>query len=133
MALCKSHYTEEQIDAWLEGRTPEGYLKGITAGSMFMAEVDGLAVGFGHAAKGELLAVFVDPRSIRRGVGRALCECGMRLARGGDGKVSVRSTLNAVGFYKRLGFVQVGQSADYDNGVAVPVALMETITPDIDE
>ena len=97
----------------------------------YMAEIaDGVA-GFGTAANGELLAVFIDPGSTRRGVGRVLCEHGMRIAAGVGGKMRVRATLNAVSFYERIGFTTVGQSADDENGVAVPVVLMEAIVPDV--
>ena len=49
MAACKDFYTEEQIEAWLKGRSPEGYHEAINKGDMYVAEDNGHVVGFGHA------------------------------------------------------------------------------------
>jgi RimJ/RimL family protein N-acetyltransferase len=104
-ALCASHHTEEQIERWIERRTPEGYLEGIEADAMFVAVRDARVVGFGHAEPGHVVAVFVDPDVAGRGVGaRVLHEA---LRRAGRGPVVLESTLNAVRFYARYGFVEV--------------------------
>ena len=70
--LCKDYYTPYQIDKWLEKRSPEGYLKGIQNGEMYIAEWKNEIVGFGHAIAGEVVAIFEDPKHIGKGIGKVL-------------------------------------------------------------
>lgn len=125
-AFCREHYSEEQVQVLLMGRTAEGYLPAIERDEMFVMESDGLMVGFGHATQGEVQAVFVDPGWAGRGVGGALLEHALRLAaRGHEGPIQLKSTLNAVGFYEAHGFVEVGSTELDKHGMALPFVLME--------
>jgi putative acetyltransferase len=55
-------YTDEQLAAWLSGRTPEGYLRACASGEHFLvAEQEGAVVGFASWQDDELLALFVHP------------------------------------------------------------------------
>lgn len=108
--LCKETYESEQLDGWLQGKTPEGYLDGISKGEMIVAEKGGQIVGFGHAIPGEVLACFVHPSFVRQGVGRALMGMAVPMAQGGySTPVKVVATLNAVQFYEKMGFLEVGR------------------------
>lgn len=103
--LCRSHYTPTQIEAWIGRRQPAGYLPAIERKEMFVAEVAGKLVGFGHAVAGEVVAVFVDPAWTRRGVGRQLLTHALALAQGPEQRpVFLEATLNARSFYERCGF-----------------------------
>ena len=125
-AFCREHYSEEQVQVLLIGRTAEGYLPAIERDEMFVMESDGLMAGFGHATQGEVQAVFVDPGWARQGVGSALLEHALRLAeRGHEGPIQLKSTLNAVGFYEAHGFVEVGATELDKHGMALPFVLME--------
>ena len=125
-AFCREHYSEEQVQVLLTGRTAEGYQPAIERDEMFVMESDGLMVGFGHATQGEVQAVFVDPGWAGRGVGGALLEHALRLAaRGHEGPIQLKSTLNAVGFYEAHGFVEVGSTELDKHGMALPFVLME--------
>jgi predicted N-acetyltransferase YhbS len=124
-AACVDFYTSEQIEAWLGGRSPEGYHKGIKKGEMFVAEDNGEVVGFGHVVPGEIVAIFVDHGKHGMGIGKALVEHAIEMASDGERKVIVRATLNAIPFYEKSGFVKVKEDADIDNGVEVPVLIME--------
>lgn len=44
--ICKDFYTETQIQAWLEGRSPEGYYEGINNGEMYV-----LLLGYSPSSK----------------------------------------------------------------------------------
>ena len=124
-ALCAPHYAPEVIEGWLRGRVPEGYLPGIRSGSTFVAEVDKKVVGFGQSKPGEVLAVFVEPGSARRGIGSLLLERALRDAGVNKGVVRVEATINAVSFYESYGFRVVGQGTQRRNDVDVPVVIME--------
>lgn len=89
---------------------------------MYVAEVDGRIVGFGHASSDEIVALFVDPDSVRRGVGRKLIEEGVR--RMDAEVVRLEATLNGVPFYEKCGFRCVGSKSIVRRGVKIEIALM---------
>ncbi len=122
---CKDFYTQKQIDAWLEGRTPEGYNEGINKGDMYVAEEDGKIVGFGHAIPGEIVAIFVDTTSHKKGIGKLLLDYGLKIALKGHQKVKVESTVNAEGFYKKHGFVKIRDDVHVKRGVESPIVVLE--------
>ena len=123
--LCKGHYSSEQIAGWLKNRSPQGYLPGIGRGEMFVA-TDGISVlGFGHAIPGEIHAVYVAPEYAKQGVGILLLEQALTAARAGSqGDVYLEATLNAQGFYKKAGFVELGRSTVRRNDVLLPAIRM---------
>jgi len=125
-AFCRGHYSDDQVQVLLIGRTAEGYLPAIERDEMFVMESDGCMVGFGHATQGEVEALFVDPGWAGRGIGGALLEHALQLAvRGHEGPIQLKSTLNAVGFYEAHGFVEVGATELDKHGMALPFVLME--------
>ncbi|MFA4814877.1 MAG: GNAT family N-acetyltransferase [Candidatus Gracilibacteria bacterium] len=126
---CKDFYTDEQIEAWLKDRSPEGYHEGISEGETYLVEEKGKILGFGHATPGELLAVYVNTDSQKRGVGKELLDYGLKIAVKGYKKVKLKSTLNATSFYKKHGFVQKKKSWVLRNGVKIPIVVMEYLVP----
>ncbi|MDH3529160.1 MAG: GNAT family N-acetyltransferase, partial [Acidobacteriota bacterium] len=93
--LCNL-YSNEIIEGWLKGRTPDGY-KGIDKNEMYVYEIAGRIVGFSHVVPGEIIAIFVSPDHAREGVGTKLLKHAIPLAkRGWDGPVKIKATLNAV-------------------------------------
>jgi L-amino acid N-acyltransferase YncA len=66
-------YSDEQIAAWLSGRTPEGYLRAGDSGEHFLvAEEEDVVIGFASWQDDELLALFIHPDEQAKGVGTAL-------------------------------------------------------------
>ena len=124
--LWPSRYDTTQIEGWIEGRTPGGYLSGIRAGEMFVAEEESELVGFGHARPGTVAAIFVEPTAVGRGVGTALLEHAIAMARRRHaGSIRLASTLNAEGFYGRFGFVPIERKSFKKNAIVFPVVVME--------
>ncbi len=124
--LWPSRYDTAQIEGWIEGRAPEGYLDGIEAGEMFVAEENSRLAGFGHARPGTVAAIFVDPTAVGRGVGAALLEHAIAMARRRhSGSIRLAATLNAEGFYARFGFVPVERKSLEKNAILFPVVVME--------
>jgi GNAT superfamily N-acetyltransferase len=124
--LCTRHYSAEVIEAWLGNRTPSGYLRPIERGALFVAERAGRVVGFGEAAPGTVIAVYVDPAEVLQGIGTVILRHAIVLAcKGHDGPVRLEATLNARDFYERAGFREVTRSAVKRNQVDVPVVVME--------
>jgi predicted N-acetyltransferase YhbS len=118
-----SFYSDQQIAVRLSGRTPSGYLPAIERGRILVAEHGSRIVGLAHAELGIIEAVFVDPHTANLGVGSALLRRAMELA--GGFPVRLTSTLNAVRFYKRHGFVVTRYSELRKDNVSMSVAIME--------
>jgi putative acetyltransferase len=123
--LWITHYSDEQIEAWISGRTPEGYLPAIVRGEMFVAEEDGRLLGFGHSAPGWVRAIYVAPEAAGMGIGRALlthavAEAGV----GGSTEIRLLSTLNAAGFYSHFGFEMVEGKVVQKGNTSLPIVVM---------
>jgi GNAT superfamily N-acetyltransferase len=124
--LCRTHYSPDLISRWLENRAPEGYYQGIDKGDMFVCEFEGNIVGFGHAAPGEILAIFVHPDRVCQGVGSFLLSHGLELARRGHrGPIKLIASLNAQAFYEKHGFTETMRYSVKRNNVDIPVVEME--------
>ena len=122
--LCALHYSPDIIDGWLQNRSASGYLPPIERGAIFVAERDSTIIGFGEAAAGIIVAVYVDPGAIRQGVGSIILRHAIEMA-GRGGPTRLQSTLNAGGFYERHGFRELRRSSIKRNLVEVPTVVME--------
>ncbi len=124
--LCSGHYAATVIDGWLANRRPQGYLAPIGRGDLFVVEEGGRIVGFGEAVPGQIIAVYVDPAATHRGVGAAIMDRALVVARSGHkGPIRLESTLNAEAFYRRFGFQAVAHSTVQRNQTAIPAVVME--------
>src|SRR5262245_21503426 len=124
--LCSPCYPPEIIAGWLLNRCPEGYLPGIEGGQVFVVERGDVVVGFGEATTSVILGVFVDPVAVGAGVGSAIVERALEVARQGHpGPIRLESTLNAQAFYERFGFREVKRATVLRNHVAVAVVVMQ--------
>lgn len=102
-------YSEDDIAAWAEGRTPEGVR--LDADRFVVAEdAEGIAgFGAGSVADREVEAVYVHPRRVGRGLGaRLLCAVETILRDGGVEEAGLSASLNAVRFYERHGWTRAG-------------------------
>jgi len=128
--LCAGHYSADVIEAWLSNRTPAGYLGPIERGALFVAERGGRIVGFGEAAAGTVIAVYVDPGCARQGVGTAILRHALALAhRNHDGPIRLEATVNARDFYEHSGFREIRRAPVERNHVDIPVVVMEYDAP----
>jgi putative acetyltransferase len=124
--LCRPAYSPELIEVWLKPRRPEGYLPGIHRGEMYVVEIEGRMVGFGHAVPGEILATFVEPEFAGQGIGKVLLEHGIKLASvGNPSAIRLESTLNARPFYEKFGFEVVKKTVAVRSGVEIPCLQMQ--------
>ena len=105
-------YDAEAVRGWAKacGRSPEDY-ETPPDEHLTVAVREGAVAGFGHVvpAVGEVHAVYVHPDHARHGVGSALLAELEGYSRGLDlTTLSLQSSLNAVGFYERVGYERVG-------------------------
>ena len=105
--VCKSHYSQKEIEDWSEALKPTRYNEPIRRGSFFVAVDDNVIVGFGNLNQdsGEIEAVYVAPEYVRRGVGREILQALESVARDvGLTVLRLSSSLNAVQFYENAGY-----------------------------
>ena len=87
---------------------------GLTEGRTHVAEENGTVVGFATWAETdggsmELEDLFVDPKWMRRGIATALVACISDVLRSrGAGTLEVTASPDALGFYRAVGFIDVG-------------------------
>ena len=84
----------------------------IAAGCVLVAEREGLLFGVARVEPdGELGMLFVDPLALNRGVGRALFDAAVALARRlGARRMAILADPNAAPFYERMGARFVSQA-----------------------
>jgi N-acetylglutamate synthase-like GNAT family acetyltransferase len=119
---CASHYSPEVIEIWAGRLRPEKYAEAIDRYEFFVAEEDGVVVGFGELGQeaGAIQGLYVSPSVKGRGVGRELLRTLEERARAyGLKSLRLTSSLNAVAFYERAGFRAVEE-------------LTETIGPGVE-
>ena len=112
-ALCREHYGAREIAAWIAFRPPEAYRAALASRILFVAEWQEEIVGFGQfdPARGEVEACYVAPDAVGRGVGSDLVARMEEQARAtGHAVVRLNATLNAEGFYARLGYRRLGSA-----------------------
>lgn len=111
---CSSHYGTEDIDVWVARQNKEKYLPYIAAREIVVAEKLGKVVGFGHLLDCkesdwktmQIRGLFVLPDCGVKGVGSALMKELEKRARDCSAYcLIVQSSLNAVEFYRKCGFI----------------------------
>jgi GNAT superfamily N-acetyltransferase len=128
LGLCFAHYSAGELSQWTDSLRPDKYARLFQGRESFIAEEDGKILGFGVLDPGQSLinATYVDPKAVRRGIGRGLVEAMESTAKqAGAAELRLNSTLNAVPFYERLGYVR-GKTAynRLPTGVELPCVMM---------
>jgi ribosomal protein S18 acetylase RimI-like enzyme len=105
--ICKSHYTQNELRAWLGLLKPGRYKETIESKAVFVA-IDGDAiVGFGQLDQenGHIEDLYVRPDHAKRGVGMKILLALEDVAKkSGSLLLHGNSTLNAIRFYEKAGY-----------------------------
>ncbi len=105
--LAKNHYTPEEIDAWASPRKPEHYAESVRNKEFYVAEENGVVIGFGtlNQSQSEIEAVYVSSEVVRRGIGKAILqELEERARYLNIESLKLNASLNAIAFYKNAGY-----------------------------
>ena len=105
--LSGTHYTPEEIEAWVGPIRPDDYLEAIRGDIVLVAWVQSRIVGFVQLRKrdGSLHSLYVHPRHVRGGVGKTLLVCIESEARKlGHRQIVLHATLNSVPFFVERGY-----------------------------
>jgi len=126
--LCCSAYSTEQIAGWIKPLTPDRYLPAMEQLEFYVAENNGL-LGFFilNLESAELNAIYIHPSAAGCGVGKRLFRFAERLAIDNSlTELTLKSTLNAVGFYESCGFSLVCEAThESPSGVDLPCMEMK--------
>jgi putative acetyltransferase len=107
--VCAKDYSPEQIESWAGELPAESHLEFMGKSHYLVAEDDDQLLGFGVAdlEGAEILALYVHPEALGRGVGRSLLQAMEGASRdAGRDALQLLSTLTAVGFYERMGYAR---------------------------
>lgn len=127
VTTMRTYYSEAQTAAWLDGRSPDGYLQAIAEGEQFLiAENQSRVIGFSSWREQRICSLFVRPDDQGRGIGKSLLvACVTAISKRGADMVRVNASMNAIGFYESCGFIRVALADSVKHGVAIPYARME--------
>lgn len=112
LTACASWYSPTQIRAWVGRVSPEVHAELQEHRRVRVAIDDGAICGFSAMSVADELinALYVAPFAMHQGVGQALlADAEEALLAAGRHEVQLHATLNAVDFYRWLGYVDVGE------------------------
>lgn len=98
---CAPCYPPEIIQIWHKGRSAKGQAGVISEGNIYSLTDGDVIRGFVHFQDSEVVGLFVHPDDHRKGYGTELFR--FAAAKIGKRPIIVKSTLNAVPFYSKLG------------------------------
>ena len=128
LTLCAGRYSKSELSEWAGALQADGYAQLLASREFLVAEEAGSILGFGVLDLGKSLinATYVSPAAVRRGTGRRLVEAMEQIAvANGLLVLHLSSTLNAVPFYERLGYVQKGPGHNrLPTGSELPCVMM---------
>jgi putative acetyltransferase len=129
-----AHYAPEVVDVWVDAFNPGSFPRNIKRMAFFVAELSDGGVG-GFLALDletrELDSLYVAPWAQGLGLGSYFLGYAEEMARQeGLEDLWLDSSLNAVSFYSRYGWEEIGRHARIRKGVEIPVMRMEKqLTP----
>ena len=128
LQLCKTHYSIEQLADWTAALQSNVYETLLSSHRVFVAEENGELLGFAvlDPSTGLINATYVDPQAVGRRVGRSLIAATEAdAATNGWSEIRLNATLNAVGFYGRLGYENCGRAQNrLPTGIELPCVAM---------
>lgn len=95
--------------AWADKRSPEFYAERLAAGSIVIASSRGCPIGWGSSDDDRITGLYVRSSSGAVGVGRAIMSnLEVKILQRGHAYARLESSPNALGFYIKLGYSQIG-------------------------
>jgi len=112
--LSLTHLSEPEAAAWAESVGIPRVEPAIAKDVVWVAALGPQVVGWLHRAANSIEGLYVSPTAARQGVGTALIRLAeSHIAQSGHHIVVLESSLNAVGFYLRLGYAPAGAQRSF--------------------
>jgi putative acetyltransferase len=122
--LTLTHLSECEAAAWAERGGIPRVEQAIAKDEVWVATLGAQIVGWLHRAANSIEGLYVSPTAARQGVGTALVRLAeSHIAQRGHQIVVLKSSLNAVGFYLRLGYAFAGAQCS-----SAAVAMSKQVT-----
>ncbi len=105
-AQCAAHYAAADLKIWTSGEMSDSLIRHVET-ICHVAVIEGTVAGtcMLDLVSGQVDAIFVHPAFMRRGIGRQMMQHLQSLAQeAGLASLHLSATLNAVAFYRSLGF-----------------------------
>jgi GNAT superfamily N-acetyltransferase len=105
--FCSAFYPENSISGWIASKTIESYKKLPEDSILIVAEINERIAGFGLLNLGQksINSLYVAPINSGTGIGKMLLINLEKIAQNhGIFELKCCSTLNAVGFYRKMGY-----------------------------
>ena len=129
LTLGRTAYRPEECESWAVGLSPKKYIDAMTVGgeTYFVIEMQGEVVGFCSFKGDEVIGLYVDPSSSRRGVGSLLLSAVEKeIFTARISTIRLNAALSALKFYQEQGFSEVGRKQwKTRGGVEIVVCAME--------
>ena len=123
------HYPPDIVDVWVDAFNPASFPQNIQRMEYFVAGLpDGRIAGFMAVdlKTGEVDSVYVAPWGRGVGLGSYLLGYAEEMARqAGLEDLWLDASMNAVSFYARFGWEEIGRHSRVRKGVEIPVMRME--------
>jgi len=125
--LCNKEYDKEIIEKWVLSKPPESRIEFVNRQSLWVAQVDDKIVGYTIAVKGEIIALFVLPSHVNKGIGKTLLKHAIGIASQNNLEVKLESTITAKSFYEKLGFKEISLGYYTHGGldISIPIVNMQ--------
>lgn len=130
LAECADAYPQDLLQRWVDNSIRDELLTD-PANEFYVLERDGevVATGMLNTSTGRLDAIFVAPHATRMGLARRMIEhLEQRAVALGLSQLVLDSTLNATGFYRKLGFAGEQESVyESPKGITLACVPMEKV------
>ena len=119
------YYSPEIITGWQEYNSLSNLTEEAKYTDFIMYEKGGSILGIGAIEQDHIKKVYVSPAHQKKGIGRSLVDCLEQIAKEkGFRECELNSTINALDFYKHLGYKEQGPITIEKNGISVTFTRM---------
>lgn len=113
-------YSEKTIQFMVNYFTPEKILSNSKKKQVFVFEENNQILGTCSIIKNQIYTVFVDNKTIGKGIGKTMMFYLENIAKSnGFDFTELPSSLTSIGFYKKLGYVEISEVEDENFGKTV--------------
>lgn len=123
LTVCRADYTAAELDAWVSGVNPEAWAPTLAAHDTWVAEINGVIVGFADLDGDYLDRLYVHRDFQSQGIATALCS--LLESRAAAPAITVHASRTALPFFLHRGYRLVRPNTVVRRGVTLENFLLE--------